>query len=119
MDNYYKPINYKRAMEITDNDISLFESMMEAFLQTCSEYTSDIKTAVSNRNSKELRFFAHRAKSGLSSIGATAAAEFALKMEQMGESSIFYNIDEIFKVFENEIILIESYAKNKKWLEEG
>ncbi len=110
------PVDYNKAMEITDNDIEMFEALMEVFVQSNSEYISKIGKAVSGRNAKDLRFYAHQAKSGLASIGATIASQFAQKLEDMGMKSDFNNIDEIFKVFKKELNLIEKYATNKDWI---
>ncbi len=40
-------------------------------------------------------------------------------MEQMGKNSDFDNIVEIVEVFEKELILIEKYAEEKKWIAKG
>ena len=119
MEQISSPIDFIKAMEITDNDIDLFESLMEVFLEIKSEYIQNISNAVLTRNSKKLQASAHQAKSGLSSIGATTASHFALKMEQMGKNSDFDNIVEIVEVFEKELILIEKYAEEKKWIAKG
>ena len=92
---------------------------MELFLQVKSEYISNIRKAVSAKDVKELRLKAHQAKSGLVSIGATTASQLANKLEWMGQNSDFNNIDEIIKVFEEELILIEDFARNKNWLKKG
>ncbi len=110
------PIDFTKAMEITGNDTELFETLMEVFVQSNSEYISQISKAVSNRNANDLRLYAHQAKSGLVSIGATIASQFAREMEDMGKKSNFTNIDEIFRVFKEELNLIEEYANNKNWI---
>ncbi len=110
------PIDYNKAMDITDNDTELFEALLEAFVQSKSEYISQISEAVSCKNAKKLKLYAHQAKSGLASIGATIASQFAKEMEYMGMKSDLTNIDKIFKVFIKELNLIEEYATNKDWI---
>ena len=119
MNSHYSPIDIEKVIEITDNDIGLFESLIEVFLQVKSEYISNIRKAISIQDAKELRMNAHQAKSGLGSIGATTASQLALKLERMGKNSDFTNIHEIVKVFEEELALIEDYARNKKWMDKG
>lgn len=119
MNSHHSPIDFNKAMEITDNDINLFESMMDVFLDVKSEYILNIRNAVMAQNSLELQTSAHQAKSGLGSIGATIASQLALKLEQMGENSVFDNIDEIVEVFEKELILIENYAREKEWIKKS
>ena len=113
------PIDFNKALKIVDNDIDLFESMMDVFLEVKSEYILDIRNAISTQNAQELQMTAHRAKSGLGSIGATIASQFAHKMEKMGKNSEFSNIEKVIKAFEEEMDLIEDYAINKKWIDKG
>ena len=109
------PIDFKRAMEITGNDIKLFESLLEVFLKVKSNYIHDIRTSINNKNAKELEISAHRAKSGLGSLGAINASQYAYEIELMGKKSLFNNIEKIVDIFEKELISVENYAKNKKW----
>ena len=113
------PIDFDKALKITDNDIDLFESLMDIFLEVKSEYILDIRNAISAQNAQELQITAHRAKSGFVSIGATIASELAYKMELMGENSVFDNIERVIKAFEEELDMIEDYVINKKWIDKG
>lgn len=119
MDNSYTPIDFKKAMNITGNNTELFESLLEVFLNVKNNYIQDIKQAASDKNAKELQISAHRAKSGLGSIGAVNASLYAYEMELMGKKSIFRNVSEIIEIFEKELISIEFYVKNKQWEVKG
>jgi len=115
MKNSNSPINFDQAMKITGNDINLFESLLDVFLNIKSDYIQDIKNSVLERDSQKLQMSAHRAKSGLVSLGAEDASQYAYEMELMGKKSLFNNISEIFEIFEKELILIEKYIKKKQW----
>lgn len=118
MSSHYSPIDFKEAMSITDGDAELFKALLEIFIQNKAAYIDDLEQAVLTKNSKEIRFIAHRTKSGLASLGAVTASLFAKKLEQMGSLSDFTNIDEIFNTFKDELILLTNYIKSKKWMEE-
>ncbi len=109
---------WEPPVALTGNDTALFEALLKVFIQNNSTYISNINAAICTKNSTDLKFYAHQAKSGLASIGATIASQFATKMEDMGEKSDFNNINEIFKVFREELELIEEYIKNKDWINE-
>lgn len=119
MEKPYTPINFEKAMNITGNDTELFESLLEVFLNVKSEYIQDIKNAVSERDAQKMQISAHRAKSGLGSLGAVNASLYAYEMELMGKKSIFNNVSEIIDIFEKELSLIEDYAINKEWIDIG
>jgi HPt (histidine-containing phosphotransfer) domain-containing protein len=113
--NFNESINFKLAMENTDNDIDLFESLIEAFLHIKNNYIENLENAISDMNSKNLQLYAHQAKSGLELIGAKTASKIAFELEQKGKSSNFNNIDKIFEVFEKELDLVKKYALEKNW----
>ena len=117
--NHDSPIDFEKAMEITGNDTGLFEGIIEVFIEVKSEYIKNIKDAILTKNANELQICAHRAKSGLVSIGATIASELAYKMELMGENSVFDNIERVIKAFEEELDMIEDYVINRKWIDKG
>ena len=77
-----KILNIKKAMEIFDNDVSLYKELMNIFLMKYPKYMDEILDDIDNKKFKELSFKAHRLKGMLQNLGADRASKTAAILEK-------------------------------------
>ncbi|MFA6012413.1 MAG: Hpt domain-containing protein [Desulfobacteraceae bacterium] len=109
------PINLSDLLEIMDNDDELLRECMDDFLNDFSEMLNQIRSAVDSCNWEDLEVTAHAMKGSLRYLAAGAAADFALKLENIGKSGGTVGaegINEHFTDLENECEQMRLFIRN-------
>ncbi|MEW5816099.1 MAG: Hpt domain-containing protein [Spirochaetota bacterium] len=116
--NEKAPINIREAKVIVDGDLPFFEELLGYFVENSFKQVAEIKTAISNKNSQSVRFFAHQIKSSLKSIGAEKAVETAYRLEQLGMDARLEEAGAVLLQFERQLQEIQEYYKKGDWKKE-
>lgn len=70
-----------RALAALGEDTQLFEMLMPHFCQACPEQLSALLQAVHRQDAEQLRHCAHTLKGSLLTVGASASAALAARIE--------------------------------------
>lgn len=79
------PIDMDALREIMDDDDELIKDCFTDFVEDCDEMLALIQTAIDADNAIELEKSAHALKGSLIYLAATEAADFAYRLESMGQ----------------------------------
>ena len=91
---------------------SMLEHAVTLFLDTASESVAMLKKAAEAGDAENLRFSAHKLKSGCANLGAAGMADLCRKLEESARSGMLVEIDILIERIERELVLVID------WLEE-
>jgi HPt (histidine-containing phosphotransfer) domain-containing protein len=114
-ENPIRPINLTELLEIMDNDDELLRECMDDFLNDFHEMLNQIRSAVDSCNWEDLEVTAHAMKGSLRYLAAVTAADFALKLENIGKSGGTVGVEGInshFADLEKECEQMRLFIKN-------
>jgi len=103
-----------------DGDEELIREIIKMFLETISDYTRDIRTALDAKDPEKLKYFAHRFKGSALNASALTAAGLLLKLETLGARGSLDGSEEIFSGICSELekYKIETAALNLRTVNE-
>lgn len=108
-------LNKDEIMERIDGDIELLMDMIELFIADCPKLMSNIKNAIDQKNSNELKRSAHTLKGSVSNFSAQLVYDITLELEFMGRNNDMENAEEAYTKLEKEIErLIKAFDLLKK-----
>ena len=103
-------INWAETLEAVGGDPQILKEMVEAFLQEGPTRLAELRQAVRDQNAKVVRRQAHTLKTSLRYFGVEAAAELALRMEELGmqaekasDAALLGEIPALFSQFEPQL----------------
>lgn len=91
------------ALEHFRGDVGAFKENARSFLRGCSGRMAEIREAISCRNGKRLERAAYRLDWLLSTLGAAAAFDAALRLEKLGREGDLTGAEEAYAKLESEI----------------
>ena len=100
-------IDWKTALEGVDNDRELFATVIQAFLETTPASLIQMRAALDAKQPIPLQRAAHALKGELLALGATPAAETALKLELIDKSHDWSAAQATFGQFERQLALLQ------------
>ena len=100
-------IDWKTALEGVDNDRELFATVIQAFLETTPASLIQMRAALDAKQPIPLQRAAHALKGELLALGATHAAETALKLELTDKSHDWSEAQATFGQFERQLALLQ------------
>ena len=104
-------LNLNKAMEIFDNDASLYKELMSDFLKQYPKYMNEIVKDIKNKNSKDLLFHAHRIKGMLQHLGADKASNIAQNLEKSSRMDDYKNLDMLSRQLNRELVNLKIFFK--------
>jgi len=103
-------IDKDEIMERVDGDIDLLIELMDLFIADYPKLLSNIKNAIIQENSGELKRSAHTIKGSVGNFSANSAYNIALSLEIMGQNNNFSNAEKTYIQLEKEIdLLIQTF----------
>jgi HPt (histidine-containing phosphotransfer) domain-containing protein len=99
----YGVFDKDEVMERVDGDIELLMDMVELFIADYLKLMSNIKNAITQKDSKELGRSAHTLKGSVSNFSANSVYEIALELETMGRNNDMSNAEEAYTDLEREM----------------
>lgn len=103
-------IDKDEIMERVDGDIDLLIELMDLFIADYPKLLSNIKNAIIQENSGELKRSAHTIKGSVGNFSANSAYNIALSLEIMGQNNNFSNAEKTYIELEKEIdLLIQTF----------
>ena len=100
-------IDWKTALEGVENDRELFATVIQAFLESNPASLIQMSTAVREKQPTALQRAAHSLKGELLALGATHAAETALKLELAGKANDWSEVQTAFDQFEQQLAQLQ------------
>jgi len=103
-------IDKDEIMERVNGDIDLLIELMDLFIADYPKLLSNIKNAIIQENSGELKRSAHTIKGSVGNFSANSAYNIALSLEIMGQNNNFSNAEKTYIQLEKEIdLLIQTF----------
>jgi CheY-like chemotaxis protein len=100
------------ALRHTGGDPELLRELAGIFLDSCPKQLSELRDAVTRRDSPAVRREAHRLKGELRTFGARAASEAAQRLETMGRAGELDQAEEAYAALEDALTrLLPALAK--------
>lgn len=96
-------VDVPTLLEEVGGDVELLNEMLGIFREDCPRLVEEIKSAVAGDDAEALRKAAHSIKGMLGGIGADAAFQTALKMENAGRGDETVNPREILPTLERDV----------------
>jgi signal transduction histidine kinase/DNA-binding response OmpR family regulator len=106
------PADLSRLKELSSGDYSIFEKLINLFLNDADSHSKILSEAVTTGNSEGIETAAHRIKGGAGQIGANTLQELASMLEGMGRN---HNLGEAQDTYEQ---FIEEYGRVSEFLKE-
>lgn len=94
-------VDWKQAFETVGGDRDLLNDLFRVFLKERSTMVSEIESALSKSDYKEIRRTAHSLKGALHHLGAKTAAEVAREFETMGQTENVQNAGERMSILKH------------------
>ena len=96
-------IDVQSALDYVKGDTSLFQAVVDAYLEETPQRVADLHEALKNQDAYEFERASHTIKSGLKIFGATAVAEKALELELMGKENRLEAAVDLLDEFEKQL----------------
>ncbi len=100
-------IDWNQALEGIDGDRQLLADVIGAFLETLPNSVAAITAALQSQQGVPLQRAAHSLKGELLAIGATAAAESARQLEELGRQSSLGEAGTVFTKLQQQLTAIQ------------
>jgi HPt (histidine-containing phosphotransfer) domain-containing protein len=97
------PVDKEALLNLVDEDLDFLETLVDTFLEDCDSYMSSIRTAVEEEDATTLQEEAHGLKGAVANLKAEPAWEAARRLEEMGRSATFDEVDAALEQLETEI----------------
>ena len=95
-------VDWNDAYETVGGDKELLCDLIDVFVEERSNMIVDIRVAIDNASSVDLRRSAHAIKGALSHLGAQSTADTARKLEMIGENGDVSGSEELFKKLDDQ-----------------
>jgi two-component system sensor histidine kinase/response regulator len=96
-------INWSEALGAVLGDQDLLRAVMKTFLEEAPVLQAAMRRAVAEHDGPSLRRAAHTLKGSAHYVGAAATFDLAFKLEQMGNSGNWENVDDLVRSLEGEV----------------
>jgi CheY-like chemotaxis protein/HPt (histidine-containing phosphotransfer) domain-containing protein len=93
--------DHAEALRHAAGDPELLRELVQVFLDSCPRQLSDLREAITRRDSQTVRREAHRLKGELNTFGAKAAGAVALRLETMGRAGELDQAGEVYAALED------------------
>ncbi|WP_263785723.1 Hpt domain-containing protein [Salinibacter grassmerensis] len=90
-------------VELLDGNPSVIVTLIDSFLNDCSDYMNAIRNAVENEDAEALEREAHGLKGAAGSLRASPSSEAAQALEEMGHAEDFTGAEAALGTLEAEI----------------
>lgn len=90
-------------VELLDGDPDIIVTLIDSFLDDCSDYMSAIRDAVESEDAEALEREAHGLKGAAGSLRASPSSEAAQALEEMGHAGDFADAEAALDTLEAEI----------------
>lgn len=97
------PLDRDALVELLDGKLELIVTIIDAFLDDCSDYMTAIRAAVEAEDADRLTRAAHGLKGATGSLRAGPARDAAGVLEEMGQTGNFAGADAALETLEREI----------------
>jgi CheY-like chemotaxis protein len=94
------------ALERVDGDRTLFIELARLFQADCSRLQAELRQALAEKNTLQLRRIAHTLKGAAGHVGASEIASTALALEQLGDAADFEAAAPLAQALENQLALV-------------
>ncbi len=108
-DNENDVVNLKELKEIMDDDMELIQDCFNDFVQDWPSLYVLMKSAIIEKDAKQLDESAHKLKGTLRYLAADAAANAAYVLESAGKDNDLDGIDEKLKTLKDECQKLVGY----------
>ncbi|KPA12752.1 multi-sensor hybrid histidine kinase [Candidatus Magnetomorum sp. HK-1] len=99
--------DYEELMDRIGNDQAVYESTVRFFKTHVVELLEQAKTAVNNRNPKEIESIGHTIKGVAANMSAKAIAETALELEYAGKENRLEKTDDLIKILNEQFEAVQ------------
>jgi len=94
------------ALEHVDGDRTLFIELARLFQADCSRLQAELRQALAEKNTLQLRRIAHTLKGAAGHVGASQIASTALALEQLGDAAAFEAAAPLAKALDDQLALV-------------
>lgn len=102
------PIDKDALYELVDEDPEFLASLVDTFVDDCSTYMTEIRSAVEAEDPITLREEAHGLKGAVANLQAASAEEAARRVEEAARTRDFEGAEEAVEELEEEIDRLQS-----------
>jgi CheY-like chemotaxis protein/HPt (histidine-containing phosphotransfer) domain-containing protein len=107
------------ALEIVEGNRTLLATIAQLFQQDSPDQLAALHEAIRTDHAADVALYAHALKGALTSLGATAAAEAAWNLEQLGRAGDKDRFDEALAALERQLTRARPYLASLLSLEEA
>jgi CheY-like chemotaxis protein/HPt (histidine-containing phosphotransfer) domain-containing protein len=106
----FQPIDVEEALQRMEGDRELFRELLILFAEHIPQLLGDIQSAVVSSDSEKLRVAAHSLKGAASNICAEPVRSTAERLEIMGKSSDFKEVESFLADLEKKVNWLREYV---------
>ena len=108
----YTLINDRKILFEFDEDLDIFEELIEDYRARFHLMTDNIKIGIQNKSSEEVRIAAHTLKGVVANFYSDKLTQLAFKMETSSHEGNWPEMQELYEEFinENDKVLVEVSA---------
>ncbi len=107
----------QEALRSVRGDYELLRVVCESVVEDTPRLLSEIGKALSERNAKNLRLYAHTLKGSIRYFGPTALFHHCFELEKMGRDGLFEGADDLFELIRQDTErlreFLQSYLKSQ------
>lgn len=96
-------LNRSELIQLLDGNPELILTIVDSFLDDCSDYMESIRYAVEEEDRKVLEREAHGLKGAAGSLRANPTTEAAQELEEMGHTDNFSGAESALETLEHEV----------------
>jgi len=96
-------LNREELVQLLDGNPKLILTIIDSFLEDCSDYMESIRYAVDEGDGKVLEREAHGLKGAAGSLRAGPASKAAQELEEMGHTDNFSGAESALETLEHEV----------------
>jgi signal transduction histidine kinase/DNA-binding response OmpR family regulator len=93
----------EEALKLNGDDDEFLRELAEIFINDFSDYLSNIKKAIDDRNNEALEESAHKLKGVVVCFGENASADTAFKLEMMGAENRMNGVQKIYDTLAKDV----------------
>lgn len=107
-------LDQKALLEMVDNDMAVFDSIVTAFLKDVPLKLSELKTAIDDKNAQIVYRVAHALKGAANNIGAISMGNLAHELESVGKDNSLDFAPQLYSRIESDLVQLQIELNNVK-----
>lgn len=108
-------LDHEFVLEIVDNDLELLQMLIKNFLKNIPLHLKDLEIAIYQKDTKQLRYFAHKIKGGCLNLGGKKVSNTSHKIELAAIDNHLENVPHLYEALKHEIEEFISSLTSFEW----